>query len=64
MQTAALALYSEPDIVDILIDASMPWLMLACFISAIVLTAYLIIILALSIRPRSPVERLIRRRGA
>jgi uncharacterized membrane protein YeiB len=54
--------FPDPDLVEILIEESMPWFMAWCFALALVLVAYALGALVLRVRARSPVEKLLRRR--
>lgn len=59
---AATTIFSQPDIIDILIEESMPWFMGWCFAIAVVVLAFLICDGIARLVRRSPVDRLLRRR--
>lgn len=61
MQTANTFL-SQPDLIEILIEESMPWFMGWCFAIAVVLLAFLICDVIARMVRRSPVDKLLRRR--
>jgi hypothetical protein len=61
MQTAN-TIFSQPDIIEILIEESMPWFMGWCFAITIVLFAFLICDGVSRMVRRSPVDKLLRRR--
>lgn len=58
----ARTLFPEPDLIEVLIEQSMPWFMAWCFGLALVLSIYVAILAGRRLRPRSPVEKLLRRR--
>ena len=52
----------DPDLIEALIDESMPWFMAWCFLLMAVLIAMVIGNLVARFKQRSPVEKLLRRR--
>lgn len=60
--TLALTLFSDADGLDDLIEASMPGLMLWLVILALAIVVVLVLNLFDRFKPRSPVEKLLRRR--
>lgn len=56
--------FPQPDLLDLLIEETMPWFMAYGFATALVLAVYLSGAGLLRLRRRSPVEQLLRKRAA
>lgn len=58
-----LSLLPDPDTITMLVEESMPWFMAWCFLLCVVLAVMVIGSVIGKVRQRSPVEKLVKRRG-